>query len=107
LDYDFNMRVAFRNISISPEKVRERHLIKEKQIKDGYEYLLDENGTIVKDSLGNKIEIEKFRTVRCDFYQYTQYKAAQVDGMISFLDLNTKQEIDSYPISSEFVFEHI
>ena len=38
---------------------------KEKQIKDGYKYLLDADGNQVKDSLGNKIKVDKFVNVRC------------------------------------------
>ena len=104
--YDYDMNIAFRNISVSPEQVNEKQIVKEKQVKDGYRFATDSNGAIVKDSLGNKIKVDKFKTVRCDFYQFTQFKAAKVDGAVHFIDLQTKQEINSYPISSEFVFEH-
>ncbi len=107
INYDYTMQVAFREINISPEQVNEKQIIKEKQIKDGYRYATDQNGNVVKDSLGNKIKIDKFKTVRCDFYQFTQFKTAQVAGLVSFTDLKTKQEINSYPLASEFVFEHI
>ncbi|WP_411030970.1 hypothetical protein [Spongiimicrobium sp. 3-5] len=107
LKYDYQMQVAFRDIQISPEQVSEKQIIKEKQIKDGYRYAVDTNGNIVKDSLGNKIKVDKFRTVRCDFYQFTQFKSAQVVGNVSFTDLRTKQQLNSYPLASEFVFEHI
>ncbi len=105
--YDYEMQVAFRNIDVSPEQVKEKQIIKEKQIKDGYRYALDTNGNVVKDSLGNKIKIDKFKTVKCNFYQFTQFKAAQVTGNVSFTDLNTKQLVNSYPLASEFIFEHI
>jgi len=105
--YDYSMDVALREINISPEQVSEKQIIKERQIKDGQEYVLDSNGNAVKDSLGNRIKIDKFRTVRCNFYQFTQFKAAQVAGMVSFTDLRTKQQVNSYPLSSEFVFEHV
>ncbi len=107
INYDYTMQVAFREINISPEQVNEKQVIKEKQVKDGYRYATDQNGNVVKDSLGSKIKIDKFKTVRCDFYQFTQFKTAQVAGLVSFTDLKTKQEINSYPLTSEFVFEHI
>ncbi|MEL6917286.1 MAG: hypothetical protein AAFO99_06105 [Bacteroidota bacterium] len=107
LTYDYEMRVAFKDINISPEQVNEKQIIKEKQIKDGYRYATDTNGNVVKDSLGNKIKIDKFKTVRCDFYQFTQFKSAQVVGDVSFTDLRSKQQINSYPLASEFVFEHV
>ncbi len=107
ITYDYDMQVVFRDINITPEQVSEKQIIKEKQIKDGYTYAVDTNGNVVRDSLGNRIEIDKFRTIRCNFYQFTQYKAAQVVGNVSFTDLQTQQQINTYPLSSEFVFEHV
>lgn len=107
IKYDYEMQVAFREINISPEQVQEKQIIKEKQIKDGYKYLYDNNGNVVKDSLGNKIKVDKFRTVKCNFYQFTQHKAAQVTGNVTYTDLQTKQQLNTYPLSSEFVFEHV
>ncbi len=105
-EYDYEMQLAFKNITISPEQVKERQVIKEKQIVDGYEYLVDRDGAIVKDSLGNKIRVDKMKTVRSNFYQFTQFKSAQVIGNVSFIDLQSQQQINSYPLSSEFIFEH-
>ena len=107
VEYDYEMQVAFRDISISPEQISEKQVIKEKQIKDGYEYLEDDNGNLVKDSLGNEIKIDRLKTVRCNFYQFTQHKAAQVVGNVQYIDLKTKQPVNSYPLSSEFIFEHV
>ncbi len=105
--YDYTMRLDFKEINVSPEQINEKQIIKEKQIKDGYEFLVDEDGNIVKDSLGNEIKVDKFRTVRCDFYQFTQFKSAQIGAKVSVTDLNNGQEINAYPLSSEFIFEHI
>ena len=107
ISYDYEMQVELRDINISPEQVNEKQIIKEKQVKDGYQYVLDNDGNVVKDSLGNDIKIDKFKTVKCNFYQFTQFKTAQVTGLVSFSDLETKQKINSYPLSSEFVFEHV
>lgn len=107
VNYDYEMQVAFRAINISPEQIQEKQIIKEKQIKDGVEVLIDQDGRVVKDSLGNEIKIDRFRTVSCNFYQFTQLKSAQVTGNVSYIDLQRKQQLNSYPISSEFVFEHV
>jgi len=107
VNYDYALNLNFREINISPEQINEKQIIKEKQIKDGFEYLLDDEGNAVKDSLGNRIKVDKFRTVRCNFYQFTQFKAAQIAAKVSFTNLANGQEINSYPLASEFVFEHI
>lgn len=105
--YDYALNLNFREINISPEQINEKQIIKEKQIKDGYEYLLDSEGNAVKDSLGNRIKVDRLRTVRCNFYQFTQFKSAQIGAKVSLTDLSNGQEVHSYPLASEFIFEHI
>lgn len=107
ISYDYEMQLAFREINISPEQVREKESSKEKQVIDGYKYAEDAQGNILKDSLGNKIKIDKFKTVKCNFYQFTQFKKVQVVGNVSFIDLHTQQQLNSYPLVSEFVFDHV
>lgn len=105
--YDYQMELSFEDIDISPEQISEKQFSKEKQIKDGYAFVEDQNGNVVSDSLGNSIKVDKFKTVRCDFYQFTQFKSAQVTGVVNFIDLKKQQKINQYPLSSQFVFEHI
>ncbi|KQC28904.1 hypothetical protein [Flagellimonas eckloniae] len=107
IQYDYALNLNFREIYISPEQINETQIIKEKQIKDGYEYLLDNQGNAVKDSLGNRIKVDRLKTVKCNFYQFTQFKSAQIGAQVSLTDLSNGQEINSYPLSSEFIFEHI
>lgn len=106
LRYDFKMNIELRAINISPEQIRERILVKEKQVKDGKKDLLDDNGNVVKDSLGNAIQVDKFKTIVCEVTEFTQHKATQVVGQVSYKDLVTKQLIDTFPLDSKFVFEH-
>lgn len=106
INYDYNMRVNLRGINISPEQIKERQIIKEKQIADGKKELI-EDGKVVKDSLGNTIKIDRMKTVRCEYYEFTQFKASQVTGNVEYVNLNTKQLVDAFPVTSEFVFEHI
>ncbi|MHA7058940.1 hypothetical protein ACWGOQ_0017070 [Aquimarina sp. M1] len=105
--YDYQMEVSFREINISPEQVRERQLEKEKLIKDGWEYLLDENDEFVRDEEGEKIKVDKMVSVRCEYYEFIQFKEAQVIGNVQYRDLNTKQLLDAFPLSSTHVFEHV
>jgi len=107
IKYDYLMEVAFREINISPERVRERQLEREKVVKDGWEYLLDENDDFVLDKDGKKIKVDKTATVRCEYYEFIQRKEAQVVGNVQYKDLKTKQLLDAFPLSSSYVFEHI
>ena len=107
VNYDYAMEVTFRDIQISPEQVRERQLQKEKLIKDGWEYLLDENGEVVKDEEGNKVKVDKMVKVFCEYYEFTQFKSARVTGNVQYKNLRTKQLLEAFPLASEYVFEHI
>ncbi|MCF7567970.1 hypothetical protein L3X37_06265 [Sabulilitoribacter arenilitoris] len=106
IKYDFKMRVNLRDINISPEQIKERQIIKEKQIADGKIDLI-ENGKVVKDSLGNAIQVDNMKTVRCEYYEFKQFKASQVTGNVEYVDIRNNQLVDAFPVTSEFVFEHI
>ncbi|PQJ81823.1 hypothetical protein [Polaribacter glomeratus] len=107
IKYDFGLELNLRNIDVSPEQVREKQIIKEKQIVNGFKYLLDDKGNQVKDTLGNKIKVDKLENIRCEFYQFTQFKSAKVAGQVIYTDFLTKQTVQVFPIESEFVFEHL
>ena len=106
IQYNFGLELNLRNIQVSPEQVREKEIIKEKEVKDGFTYLLDPNGDQVLDKDGNKIKVNKMVSVRCELYQFTQLKTAKVTGQVKYVDLNTKQTIQTYPIASAFAFQH-
>lgn len=106
LKYDFTLELMFRDIMISPEHVYEKEFVKEKQIKSGFKYVKDDKGIIKKDSLGNKITVDNFTTVQCNFYRFTQTKSVQVIGQVRYLDNVNKQLLESFPLQSEFIFEH-
>ena len=105
--YDFGIIVNFREITISPEQIREKEVTQEKQIKDGTQNLVDNNGNVVRDSLGNAIKVDKFITVKGTAYQFTQFKGCQVVAKVDYIDFTTNQLINTYPLASEFIFEHI
>lgn len=105
--YDFGIIVNFREINISPEQIREKEVTQEKQIKDGTQNLVDNNGNVVRDSLGNAIKVDKFITVKGTAYQFTQFKACQVTAKVDYIDFTTNQLTNTYPLTSEFIFEHI
>lgn len=107
IKYDFGLELNLRNIQVSPEQVREKEIIKERQVADGFKYLLDDKGNQVLDKDGNKIKVDKMVNVRCEIYQFTQFKTSKVTGQVKYVDLNSKQTIQTYPIASEFAFQHI
>jgi len=106
ITYDFGLELNIKKIVISPEQVREKEIVQEKQIKDGWKYLLDQNDNQVRDSLGNKIKVDNLINVRCKLYKHTQFKTSYVEGQVKYLDFRTGQVKQVFPIKSEFTFEH-
>ncbi|WP_233897123.1 hypothetical protein [Tenacibaculum piscium] len=106
VNYDFDLELNIRNIDISPEQIHEKEITKEKQVQDGFKYLKNNNGGYVKDSLGVKIKVANFRTIRCQLYHFTQFKSCKVSGIVKYFDNQTNQLLERFPIESEFVFEH-
>tara|TARA_R110001592_G_scaffold195837_1_gene443532 strand:- start:294 stop:1478 length:1185 start_codon:yes stop_codon:yes gene_type:complete len=107
IDYDFAMQLQLKQINVSPERVNETQVLRQKQIVDGWKYQLDRNGNVKKDSLGNDIKIDKIITVKARFTEVLQTKSAQVVANVIYTDLKQNQVIDAFSIDSGFVFENI
>jgi hypothetical protein len=60
--YDYAMQLQLKRINVSPEHLFKTQKLRQKDVIDGWEYLLDANGNVVKDSLGNDIKIDKIIT---------------------------------------------
>jgi hypothetical protein len=106
-NYDYGIIVNFRDIVISPEQIKEKEFVNEKQIKVGQKKLLDSNGNPVKDQQGNFVLIDDMQTVVATIYEFRQLKSVQITAKIEYIDLKNNQLLDTFPIASQFMFEHI
>jgi hypothetical protein len=107
IDYDYAMQLQLKQINISPEQVHEKEFLREKEIKDGWEYQLDSNGNVEKDSLGNDIKVDKFVNIRARYLESHQIKSTQILADVVYTDLITNQDLDRFTIDSGFVFEYV
>lgn len=107
ITYNKKLEILFKDIDVSPERITEKQLIREREIKDGFEYILDDNGNVAVDSLGNSIKVDKFIPVKCNLFEIHQEKASHILADVILTNLENNQEIDNFPIDSEFVFTHI
>ncbi|MFH6936438.1 hypothetical protein [Flavobacterium sp. FlaQc-30] len=105
--YDYSLIINFRQINISPEQMKEKEFIKERQIKDGMKTLLDSRGRPVKDSLGKEIKVDNYRMLRANVYEFRQFKSCQVTAVVDYVDVRTNQLLQSFPVTSEYFFENI
>ncbi|MDP2685900.1 MAG: hypothetical protein Q8O62_01680 [Aequorivita sp.] len=106
INYDLGIDLNFQTIQVSPERISDKQYTRKQRIQDGYDYQRDRNGNIVRDSLGNPIKIEKYVDVSATIYITNQQKAVFVGGTVVYKDLNKRQQLNSFPLSSEFVFEN-
>ncbi|MBO9585798.1 MAG: hypothetical protein J7574_16660 [Flavobacterium sp.] len=105
--YDYSLILSFKQIAISPEQIKEKEFVKERQVKDGVKTLLDSRGRPVKDSLGKEIKVDNYRTLTATVYEFRQFKSCLVTAKVDYIDLKTNQLVQTFPISSEYVFENI
>lgn len=103
--YDFYIDLAFKSFIISPERLVQKEGFSEKNIVDGLTYKLDDEGNVMKDSLGNDIKVDKLIKISVKSIESIQSKSAKVLAEIRFID-KKKNVIEKFPLESEFWFRN-
>ena len=106
IEYDYTVTLYITQIDVSPETVKEREYIDDKTIEEGWEYVLDENGNVRKDSAGNDIKIPKKVLIKARVFETYQHKAAVVSGTLEFTDNRLGDLIKSDLVTVEVNFEN-
>ncbi len=107
VNYDYGILLSFREILISPEQIKEKEFIKERQIKDGQKKLLDANGKAVIDNTGKPVMVDNLRNVTIRINETRQFKSSQITVKVDYFDFKKNQLIQSFPLTNEYVFENI
>jgi len=107
VNYDYTMVISFRDILISPEQIKEREFIKERQIIDGQKKLFDANGKEVLNQEGKVVMVDNLINVSVHIYESRQFKSSKVSAKVDFINLKNNQLIQSFPLNSEYIFENI
>lgn len=107
INYDYGLIINFREIYISPEQIKEREFVKERIIKDGVKKLIDSNGKEVLDEKGKVVMVDNLKTVAVKIYEFRQFKSCLIRAKIDYVNFRSNQLLQSFPISSEFIFENI
>lgn len=106
VQYDYKATFKVRNIDISPERINERAYIDEKEIEDGFEYVLDAKGNVLKDTLGNDVKRPRYVRIRANVVEVYQTKAARLTGYVEIYDLSRKVMMDTRDMGTEVLFEN-
>ena len=107
LYYDYSIMVNMKIIDVSPELVNEKEFFEQREIPDGFDYVLDKNGNVMRDSLGNDIKLPKTKIITCTVQQTTQKKTARISGTVDYIDNRTSELLKSEPITSDAFFQHL
>lgn len=104
--YDYYIQLTLKEILVSPNDVANNEYKEEKEIEDGFKYLLDERGNVKKDTLGNDIKLPVYKVINCTIRETHQHKEAKIQGTIDYIDTATDQLVKTHPVSATMIFDH-
>ncbi|MFN0175201.1 MAG: hypothetical protein ACKVU0_11180 [Saprospiraceae bacterium] len=106
LHYDYKAVYKVRDLDISPERVQERSYTDEKKIQDGWDYVLDRRGNVMKDTLGNDIKTPRMVFIRAEVLEIHQSKAARIVGSVEIRDARNNNLLETRELATEVIFEN-
>ena len=104
---DFSIKLKIQEIYVTPDGGQERRADYSKEIVDGWEYVLDARGNVLKDSLGNDVKRDKLVRVNATVLELAQSKKALLRSRVEIVNEHTGQQICSENIEVEEIFSHV
>jgi len=105
--YDYYVNVNVKNIMVSPDQSLQRDSVIKRRIEDGFTYVLDKKGNVMKDTLGNDMKQTKYKNLQCALVETIQSKTCRIDGDVDVIQMNPNKELRKDPIRAESHFENI
>ena len=106
-EYDYYIDIVLQTIEVSPDLVQDKDLIEKKTVDNGFEYLLDAKGNVMKDTAGNDIKIKKYKEIQCTVVESHQLKDCTIKGEIEFSAANPQALLKKQPVAAGTHFEHV
>lgn len=104
--YDYQIKLRITDIDVSPEMIREREYVDSKEIEDGYDYVLDSRGNVMKDSLGNDIKVVRKVTINAVVLEVLQQKETNVQGVVEVYNIKERRLVRTQPLAATALFEN-
>jgi len=104
--YDYAVMVKLLSIMVSPDDTQDTDQIFKKNIADGFDYVLDGNGNVMKDTAGNDIKLQKFKEITCTLIETRQFKSVEIKGEVEILSMEPERLIQKEPFGAANQFEH-
>ena len=105
--YDYFVNVNIKNVAVGNDQSVQRDSVIKRDIEDGFSYVLDKKGNVMKDSLGTDIKQKKYKTVQCALVETIQSKACRIDGDVEVIQMNPNKALTKDPIGARSNFENI
>ncbi len=102
--YDYKVTLHVEEIAIGRESEHVHTYVKETSIEDGFQYVLDENGNVAKDSLGNDIKEPKIIDISASITEVERNKSAAVAAFLTITDLHRSDVTDEIALDTEIHF---
>jgi len=107
IQIDYLINVNLRTVGVSPDRQFQRDTLVKATVEDGFSYVLDARGNVMKDSVGNDIKTKKFKEIQCALIQTVQVKECVIQGDVEMIALYPERTIKKEPIGARSDFEHI
>jgi hypothetical protein len=105
--FDYFVNVNIKNVAVSPDQVLQKDTVIKREVEDGFTYVLDKKGNVMRDTLGNDIKQKKYKTLQCALVESFQSKACQMNGDVEVIDAIQNKVIKKDPIIAQSTFNHI
>ncbi len=105
--FDYLVNINLKNVAVSPDRQFQRDTLVKATVEDGFDYVKDARGNVLKDSLGNDVKVKKYKDLQCALIQTFQVKECVIDGDVEMLSLYPEKTIKKEPIGATSNFEHV
>ncbi|MCH8554178.1 MAG: hypothetical protein LAT76_03410 [Schleiferiaceae bacterium] len=103
--FDYYVDIVIQVANISPEQIYEVRSAESRTVRDGWRYVLDGRGNVLKDSLGNDVREPNYIEIYADILAVEQTKAGIVMGEVVFSNAEGKL-IQRWPFREELLFKN-
>lgn len=102
---DLTVQLRINRLQAFPEQVHTNSYTDMKEVEDGWTYLYDDEGHVVKDSTGNAIKVPKYETITALISENWQEKVASIEAELRYLD-QRGNVLKSVPLKGDGVFQN-
>lgn len=105
--YDYQVTINLNEVQMTPGEVNTEVVPQQKRIADGWEYVYDSNGNVMKDENGNDVKQQKIITVQAEVRLFQQVKQGIVKGDISVRNLKNNMLSTPVTVQGEAKYENV